>query len=129
VLAATLAMIGLWLGGASALALLAGSWESWSAAAAVGHGLAGFIGLASLFGASRALRAGRQAFLVVVVGGMLARLLLAGLAVGLVMGLTRLDPVGFVGGLMVGVVLFQMVEVGGLAASRRSAGESRQHAG
>jgi len=121
VLWATLAMLGLWLGGVSALGLLADGWEGWPAAAMLGFGLAGLLGLAGLWGAARALRAGPQAFLAVVVGGMLARLMVAGLAVGLVVGLTRLDEVGFVGGLMVGVVLFQMLEVGGLASRRRAA--------
>jgi len=120
VLWATLAMLGLWLGGASALGLLAEGWESWPAGAMVGFGLAGALGLAGLWSAGRALKAGSQAFLVLVVGGMLVRLAVAGVAVALVAGLTRLDAVGFVGGLMVGVVLFQMIEVGGLASSRRA---------
>jgi len=120
VLWATLAMLGLWLGGASVLGLLADGWESWPAAAMVGFGLSGVLGLAGLWSASRALRAGSQAFLVLVVGGMLVRLVVVGVAAGLVVGLTRLDAVGFVGGLMVGVVLFQMIEVGGLASSRRA---------
>jgi hypothetical protein len=114
--------------GAAVLAALVPAWHSgglatWQLGALTGFGLSGLMGLSSLWTLRRAMRAsGQGAFVRAVFGSMLLRLVLAGLLVGLVLGFGWLNAAGFVGGLFAGLLVFQGIEIGGVAAAARRAG-------
>ncbi len=99
--------------GAALLGLLAPSWQSWQAGALVGYAVMGVLGLIGLWTTRRAYGAGQAVFLRLIFGFMLARLVVAGLAAGLVIGLGWLHAFGFIGGLFGGFVLFMAFEIGG----------------
>lgn len=123
-----LAMIGVLALGAAGLLLWMPTWtraafETWQAGALAGLGLSGLMGLSSLWAVRRAFRAsGQGAFVRAVFGAMLVRLIVAGLAAGLVLGFGWLHASGFVAGMFGGLLVFQAIEIGGvLAASKRLA--------
>jgi len=97
--------------------------STWQAGALAGVCLAGLMGFASLWTVRRAYRAsGQGGFMRAVFGNMLIRLVVAGLAAGLVLGFGWLHAGGFVAGMFGGLVVFQMIEIGGvLAAAKRLA--------
>lgn len=124
-LIAMLAVLGL---GVAGLAIWMPSWTraalaTWQAGSLAGLGLSGLMGLSSLWAVRRAYRAaGQGAFVRAVFGTMLIRLVVAGLAAGLVLGFGWLHASGFVAGMFGGLVVFQMIEIGGvLAAAKRLA--------
>ncbi|RLB59770.1 MAG: hypothetical protein DRI34_00720 [Deltaproteobacteria bacterium] len=94
-------------GGTAALLLGGTTWHS----AGLGWGLACLLGLAGWWGISRALAVDLQRLMRAVFGGMLVRLAVSGLLLGLVVGLTALSAEGFVGGLLGGFLVFMFVEI------------------
>jgi hypothetical protein len=88
-------------------------------AAAVGWLLSGALAMFGWWMAHKAMRAEPGAWMRYVFGGMAIRLVAIGILCGVVLGAGLLEPAGFVGGLFVGVIVFQTVEVMGLACSPR----------
>lgn len=123
-----LSMIGVLALGVAGLLAWMPSWTqaalgTWQAGALAGLGISGLMGLSSLWAIRRAYRAsGQGAFVRAVFGAMLVRLVVAGLAAGLVLGFGWLHAGGFVAGMFGGLLVFQMIEIGGvLAAAKRLA--------
>ena len=103
------------------LVFLADSVGSWQLGTAVGFGLSGLLGLCGWWATRRATGQNQAVFIKTVFGFMFLRLMVAGLAAGLVIGLKWLHAHGFVAGLFSGVILFQVLEINGvLAGARRS---------
>ena len=115
----TIVMLGM---GVGALVVLMPAQESWLAGGLFGFVFSGVMGLSGFWGVRQAYSAKSQAaFLKVVFLFMLLRLIAAGIAAGLVIGLQLLHVVGFVIGLFGGIMLFQAIEIAGvLTAVRRS---------
>jgi len=114
-----LVLLGLTGVGTAGLALLAPRLGNWAGAASIGWLASGLMGCLSWWTARRALRADPGRFFKVLMGGMILRLVLVGAGVAVVFGADLLDPAGFVGGLLAGVVIFQTLEITSLAGSAR----------
>jgi hypothetical protein len=111
--------------------LVAGLQEaSWAHGALAGWLGAGVMGLTGWWTTRRAMTGGNNVFLKYVLGGMLIRMMLIGLFAGLVLGLKWFDQVGFVVGLLSGIVVFLGAEIIGLdRAARRMSPEAEDCAG
>ncbi len=123
-----IAMLAVMAAGVTGLSIWMPTWTraalaTWQAGALAGLGLSGLMGLSSLWAVRRAYRAtGQGAFVRAVFGTMLIRLVVAGLSAGLVLGFGWLHTSGFVAGVFGGLLVFQMIEIGGvLAAAKRLA--------
>jgi hypothetical protein len=110
--------------GAVAFVMLASALHrEWAHAALIGWLIASVLGFSGWWAARKALRnTSGQVFIKYVLGGMAVRQIIA-LAVAIVVIATNvLDPVGFVVGLLGGVFIFLIIEIGGLfVAARRVA--------
>ena len=117
-------MLGLTLVGSGTLIAVDGAVERWPMAASAGWGLAGLLGMSAWLGARRAFQTGTHVFFRMIFGGMLLRMLVLGLAIGLVLGFDWLDTYGFVGGIGAGLMVFQAVEIMGLSKMNKKQDES-----
>jgi hypothetical protein len=110
--------------GALACVVLASPFHrEWAHAALIGWLMASVLGVSGWWAARKALRdTDGRVFIRYVLGGMAVRQLIA-LAVAMVVIATNvLDPVGFVVGLLGGVLIFLIIEISGLfVAARRVA--------
>lgn len=89
--------------------------ETWQLASAVGFAGAGLMSIGGYLTNLYAVRQDRQpAFMRLIFGGMLFRLVVAGIASGLVISMRLLHDVGFVMGLVAGVMVFLAIEIAGL---------------
>lgn len=122
-------MLGLTLAGSGALIFSDSAMGRWPMAASAGWGLAGLLGMAAWLGARRAFLAGPHAFFKMIFGGMLIRMLVLGLALGLVLGFDWLDTYGFVGGIGAGLVVFQAVEIIGLSKTNKKQNKKQNEDG
>ena len=116
-------MAALLLAGAGSMLAMNPSVEAWPLAAAAGWALAGLLGMGAWLGARKAYQAGPHAFFKVIFGGMLLRMLVLGVAAGLVLGFDWLDTFGFVGGMGAGLIIFQVVEIAGISANAKKSGQ------
>jgi hypothetical protein len=88
-------------------------------AALVGWLTAGVLGATGWWTARKAMGAGPQALAKFMLGGMLVRFVLCGIAAGVVLGTGWLHQNGFILGLLTGIVVFLGVEIGGVHLSAR----------
>jgi hypothetical protein len=113
----TIAMLGM---GVGAFFVFMPEQKSWLAGALFGFIFSGVMGISGFWGVRKAYLAKSQAaFLKIVFLFMFLRLIAAGIAAGLVIGLQLLHVVGFVLGLFGGIMLFQAIEIAGVLTALR----------